>query len=1041
MDLQDLTNLFSRSFNPNPNVRKAAELQIRKVGVQDGVIAALLQIVSADQQTIDPATRQACVVWLKNRVQYGYALESSSTERPDRTIIVQSDKDALKSHILPLLAASPSRSITVQLATILRHIVAHDFPARWPTLLDELKALLGSGNIREVHAGCVATLEAVRSFRYRQRKDVLPGIVSSIFPTLVNIATQMMTNPFNPSQREEIPTLLHLILKTYKTSTMVNLSSHQQNPESLVPWGQLLFAVINLDLPSEVVPEDEEEREKCEWWRAKKWAYGTLGRLFHRFGNPSQMPRAMKEDYGSFAQHFETAFAPEILRTYLGHIELYVQGQRWISKKCQFLILNFFVECVKPKSTWTLLKPHFLTLVSSLVFPHLSFTREKQDLWEDDPVDYVRVSLDDYETYTSPVSASTSLLLALATKRTKVAFVPILAFINSVLSNAETTPHQRFGALNMTAALGPLMMDHPDVKKDMENFMTRYVLKEYQAPEPYLRAVSCEILGVLAKSGLQWANEENLNSHFHGMAPLLNDREVPVRVQACLTLSELVQAYSSVRTQVAPQIGKVIQDLLQLSEDTDLDVLNQCMDVVVENFQEELLPVATQLTARLVALYIRLARECSAQDAVVDHDLDLETMIMEADDDKSFAAMGVAKTIATVVSSIENAAEILPKVQNIIIPAISFTLEHRILDLYDNMYDLLDALTFKSRIISPEMWVVFEQTCKSFQAEGIDYLDEMLPGLDNFLSFGADVFKTRADYRQMIVDIYVNSMESDHLGEADRCNGSKLVESLLLNLRGCVDDHLQTIIHTAMNALDKENTAPFRLANLEVLINAILYNSAASLHIMETLQPGAGRSCIERWFKAITAVPDQLPRVHDKKLTILSLCALLEMPASSVPDTLKPGWPGIVTGVLTVFRDLPKAIANREALKESLNDDDESIADKALLNLEDDDEGQYPQSARQRERLEKREAGEDPDEESDEEDDPIEEDLGFIDPLDSVDPYAIFRQALTAMQMNNAEAYQTATTSLSVDQQTLLMEIMRIADTPLEARTAPSAST
>ncbi|KAG2029570.1 hypothetical protein BDR03DRAFT_975723, partial [Suillus americanus] len=21
---------------------------------------------------------------------------------------------------------------------------------------------------------------------------------------------------------------------------------------------------------------------KCEWWKAKKWAYGILGRLFHR---------------------------------------------------------------------------------------------------------------------------------------------------------------------------------------------------------------------------------------------------------------------------------------------------------------------------------------------------------------------------------------------------------------------------------------------------------------------------------------------------------------------------------------------------------------------------------------------------------------------------------------------------------------------------------------------------------------------------------------------------------------------------------------
>jgi len=76
--------------------------------------------------------------------------------------------------------------------------------------------------------------------------------------------------------------MLHLILKTYKTAIIVNLSPHQQSPESLVPWGRLLFRVVGMAVPIEGVPTDEEDREKCEWWKAKKWAYGILGRLFHR---------------------------------------------------------------------------------------------------------------------------------------------------------------------------------------------------------------------------------------------------------------------------------------------------------------------------------------------------------------------------------------------------------------------------------------------------------------------------------------------------------------------------------------------------------------------------------------------------------------------------------------------------------------------------------------------------------------------------------------------------------------------------------------
>lgn len=65
---------------------------------------------------------------------------------------------------------------------------------------------------------------------------------------------------------------------------------------------------------------------------------------------------------------------------------------------------------------------------------------------------------------------------------------------------------------------------------------------------------------------------------------------------------------------------------------------------------------------------------------------------------------------------------------------------------------------------------------------------EMLPSLDNFISYGADVIKTRNDYKMMVLDIYTTAMNSDQLGETDRINACKLIESFFLNLRGEVDE-------------------------------------------------------------------------------------------------------------------------------------------------------------------------------------------------------------------------------------------------------------
>lgn len=44
-------------------------------------------------------------------------------------------------------------------------------------------------------------------------------------------------------------------------------------------------------------------------------------------------------------------------------------------------------------------------------------------------------------------------------------------------------------------------------------------------------------------------------------------------------------------------------------------------------------------------------------------------------------------------------------------------------DLFDNVYDLVDSLTFKLRRISPNMWRVYELTYALFKAEAVDFLE------------------------------------------------------------------------------------------------------------------------------------------------------------------------------------------------------------------------------------------------------------------------------------------------------------------------------
>jgi hypothetical protein len=81
---------------------------------------------------------------------------------------------------------------------------------------------------------------------------------------------------------------------------------------------------------------------------------------------------------------------------------------------------------------------------------------------------------------------------------------------------------------------------------------------------------------------------------------------------------------------------------------------------------------------------------------------------------------------------------------------------------------------------------------------------------------------------------------------------------------------------------------------------------------METPQhSGLARALLDEWFVALKSSNGKaLPRVHDKRLSIITLSALMEIDPSRVPPSLKDGWPGLLGGALDVFATLGEAISS-----------------------------------------------------------------------------------------------------------------------------------
>ncbi|KAG8945281.1 hypothetical protein FRC04_001058 [Tulasnella sp. 424] len=743
----------------------------------------------------------------------------------------------------------------------------------------------------------------------------------------------------------------------------------------------------------------------------------------------------MKKQYGEFAKNFVTTFAPEIFGVYLKQIKLFIENQVWMSEKCLNLVLNFFGYCVKPKTTWEMLKPHAQTLISRLVFPKLRFDHTKADLYKHNPVKYVCESIKDFEGCSSPRAAAVGFVHTLATTRTKTAFMGILELVNQALkgTGAPPAPEDKYAALQIVIPLAETIMKNEEVKLAMETFVVSYVLPEFSLSVGFMREIACQVIERLSVWNFEWKDPKNHEATFRALVSAMSDPDLPVRVQAALALGTILHD-TDVRQALLPNLSQIMQDLFKLADETDLDDLLNCMETFIEEFKDELLPLAPQLVARLCESYTRVLGEQAAKADAETEAGDLETDASKLDtDDKTMALMRITKTITTVLACFDETEEVdlrFLEIQELIIPIVIETLRSQVIELYDQAWEFVDYLTFRCRKIVPNMWPIYKITYDLFKGSTLDYLDEelghpffaeMLPPLCNFLMFGKESFIQNPEYIRMALDIFITSLTNEHL------NGFKLVEAVLLNLKGHVNDAIPTIINATVTRMAKSESPNLQISGLDTIINSIYYNPVLTLQALEQTQ-GGSRAFFDKWFVAMND-PKGLPHVHDKKLSILALCELLKMDTSAVPPALKEGWSGLVAGTLAIFKDLPEAedhksrftsSISKEDMEEDLvvgppaDDEDGDVFDEETAYLDmlaeesvegsigadDDEDGEYVPS----------ESG------SDESEETVPEDFSIETLVNEIDCYSFFKQILTGLQSSNPALYQAVTTSLNVDQ-------------------------
>ena len=315
---------------------------------------------------------------------------------------------------------------------------------------------------------------------------------------------------------------------------------------------------------------------------------------------------------------------------------------------------------------------------------------------------------------------------------------------------------------------------------------------------------------------------------------------------------------------------------------------------------------------------------------------------------------------------------------------------------------------------------------------GLEYFSESLTALDNLISRDTERFLTGWDTRGVrhldaVLSLVAHVLGDGDYEDADCVCAPQLLAIVLQHCRGRVDALLEPILRLVAARLegDRSATDPFlRDVLLLVWANALYYNPQAAL--AAAVRSGALAPLFRAWNAALSKRRrGSDKRVHfrreqDKKLCAVALTHLLLLPPGEAPPEVEATHGLILCAALQLLVELKAQREQRLRQEEEGEEEEEDESSESEGGLEEEEDaagalagGVVPHSQH---RVEEDEGDDDDSEWSDF----TEEEDGASGPLDVVEPFIFFADALGHLQASLPQRFAMIMQPLDVGQQAIL---------------------
>ncbi|KAL8140216.1 hypothetical protein V2J09_006237 [Rumex salicifolius] len=1011
MDVASLAVILQGALSPNPVERKVAEDSLNQFQYTPQHLVRLLQIIV--DGNCDLAVRQASSIHFKNFIAKNWLPHDSE----EQSKISQSDKAMVRENILLFVTQVPPL-LRVQLGECLKTIIHADYPELWPGLLHWVKHNLQD---QQVYGALYVLRILARKYEYVELRDVFKSdeertpvhiMVEETFPHLLNIFHKLVQIG-NPSP--DVADLITLICKIFWSSIYLEIPRQLYDPNVFNAWMVLFLNVLEKPVP-EGHTVDPDLRKPSGWWKVKKWIVQILNRLYSRFGDV----RLQNPESKLFAQAFQKNYSGKILECHLSLLNVIRVGG-YLPDRVTNLILQYLSNSVTKATMYKLLQPHLDVLLFEVIFPLMCFNNNDQNLWDEDPHEYVRKGYDIIEDLYSPRTASLDFLSELVRKHGKENLQKFIMFVVEILKRYLEAPldhkpyRQKDGALLAIGTLCDKLKKIAPYKSELENMLVQHVFPEFRSPLGHLRAKAAWVAGQYAH--IDFSDQNNFRQALHGVVAGLRDTELPVRVDSVFALRSFIEA---------------CKEFFKLMNEVENEDLVFTLETVVDKFGEEMAPYAFGLCQNLATTFWKCMSSADGDE--------------EGDDPGgALAAVGCLRAISTILESVSKLPHLFVQVEPILLPVMHKMLTTEGQEVYEEILEIVSYMTFFSPTISLDMWHLWPLMVEALKDWAVDYFPNILVPLDNYISRGSAHFLTckDPDYQQSLWNMISSIMADTNLEDGDIEPAPKLIEVLFQNCKGQVDHWVEPYLRITVERLQRTEKPYLKCL---LVANALYYNASLSLSILHKL--GVAADVFNLWFQMLMQVRKSgmkanFKREHDKKVCCLGLTSLLALPAEQLPeDALGRVFRATLELLISYKDQVAEASKEDEAEDDDdmdgfqTDDDDDDGSDQDMGVDEDGDEAD---SAKLHKFAEAKAFRPDEDDDDDDDsDDDFSDDEELQSPIDEVDPFIFFVDSIKVLQASDAARFENLSRTLEFQYQALANGVAQHAEHRRQEMVLPS---